>query len=204
MANVNFLSNFKDKLIELARYMTLETYIGRKIIVEQGSDGDKFYFILDGKVSVFIKAINMTGVEYFKHVADLPHGSYFGELSLIYNAPRTARVVSLDRSDLIVISRFAYEKIIRDFHIDQMDRMITYYMNFPLFEDISKEIIFTLVTRTRPIRFKSNEVIVKQGEIPKNVFFIKSGKLKVVKELDENRIKTQLKPKNTMKKTAVT
>ena len=46
--------------------MTLETYLGKKTIVEQGSEGDKFYFILDGKVSIFIKSFNdMTGNEFF-------------------------------------------------------------------------------------------------------------------------------------------
>lgn len=46
--------------------MTLETYIGKKTIVEQGSEGDKFYFILDGKVSIYIKSFNdMTGNEFF-------------------------------------------------------------------------------------------------------------------------------------------
>ena len=63
---MNFLKHFKDKLIELARHMTLETYIGKKTIVEQGSEGDKFYFILDGKVSIYIKSYNdMTGNEFF-------------------------------------------------------------------------------------------------------------------------------------------
>jgi len=60
------LKHFKDKLLELARYMTLETYLGKKTIVEQGSEGDKFYFILDGKVSIYIKSFNdMTGSEFF-------------------------------------------------------------------------------------------------------------------------------------------
>ena len=34
MQNVDFLKHFKDKLLELARYMTLETYLGKKTIVE--------------------------------------------------------------------------------------------------------------------------------------------------------------------------
>jgi len=52
----------------------------------------------------------MTGNEFLKHVVDLTDGAYFGELSLIYNAPRTATVTSCERADLIVVTRFAYEK----------------------------------------------------------------------------------------------
>jgi CRP-like cAMP-binding protein len=88
-------------------------------------------------------------------------GSYFGELSLIYNAPRTATVTSCDRCDLVVISRYAYEKIIRQYHIDQMDKMITFYMNFPLFEEMSKELVFTIVTRSRYSKVSSKETVVR-------------------------------------------
>jgi len=34
LQNVEFLKLFKDKLMDLARYMVLETYIGKKTIVE--------------------------------------------------------------------------------------------------------------------------------------------------------------------------
>jgi CRP-like cAMP-binding protein len=69
LQNVDFLKHFKDKLIDLARYMVLETYLGKKTIVEQGSEGDKFYFILDGKVSIYIKSFNdMTGNEFFVYI----------------------------------------------------------------------------------------------------------------------------------------
>lgn len=53
-------------MYDLAKYMVLETYNGKKTIFEQGSEGDKFYFVLDGKVSIYVKAFNdMTGNEYF-------------------------------------------------------------------------------------------------------------------------------------------
>ena len=94
-------------------------------------------------------------------MVDLGAGSYFGELSLIYNAPRTATVTSCENAELIVISRFAYEKIIKDFHINNMDKMITFYMNFPLFETLSKDFIFTIVTRSRYIKVSSKETIAK-------------------------------------------
>ena len=64
-----------------------------------------------------------------------------------------------------------------------MDKMITFYMNFPLFEDLSKEMIFTIVTRSRYIKVASKETVVQQGAVPRCVYFIKSGKLKVVKEV---------------------
>jgi CRP-like cAMP-binding protein len=76
-----------------------------------------------------------------------------------------------------------------------MDKMITYYMNFPLFEDMSKELIFTIVTRSRYLKISTKETVVQQGDMPRLVYFIKSGKLKVVKE-----IKTKVEKKSKYKK----
>ncbi len=64
-----------------------------------------------------------------------------------------------------------------------MDKMITFYMNFALFEEMSKELIFTFVTRSRYIRVSTKEVVVRQGDQPKMVYFIRSGRFKVVKEI---------------------
>lgn len=64
-----------------------------------------------------------------------------------------------------------------------MDKMITFYMNFPLFEDMNKELVFTIVTRSRYVKVSTKETVVQQGDTPKMVYFIKSGKLKVVKEI---------------------
>jgi len=71
-----------------------------------------------------------------------------------------------------------------------MDKMITYFMNFPLFEDLNKELIFTIVTRSRYLKLSTKETVIAQGETPRLVYFIKSGKLKIVKEI-KNRVKTE-------------
>lgn len=78
--------------------------------------------------------------------------------------------------------------------------MITYYMNFPLFEDLNKELIFTIVTRSRYIKLSTKETVVKQGDMPRMVYFIKSGKLKVVKEIKHHRQKPQGSPISKIKR----
>lgn len=116
--------------------MTLEAYRPNSIIVEQGSPGDKFYYVLKGKVQIYIKAFNsMTGSEFFKHAADLPPGAHFGELSLIYNCPRTASVVSGDECKLIVVSKHSYNILVRKYHVEHLNTILRFYQNFPLFSE---------------------------------------------------------------------
>mmetsp|Transcript_13568 Transcript_13568/g.13311 ORF Transcript_13568/g.13311 Transcript_13568/m.13311 type:complete len:92 (+) Transcript_13568:581-856(+) len=81
-----------------------------------------------------------------------------------------------------------------------MDKMITFYMNFPLFEEMSKEIIFTVVTRSRFSKVASKHTVVKQGDVPKSVYFIRNGKLRIVKEMKLPMSREdQLKSKMTIK-----
>jgi hypothetical protein len=48
LINVELFKNFKRELMTLVRFMKIETYSGKKVIVEQGSHGDKFYYLLSG------------------------------------------------------------------------------------------------------------------------------------------------------------
>jgi|SRR5579864_8979942 len=65
-------------------------------IVEEGTIGHDMYVVLDGGVSVR---------RHGRRVALLGAGQYFGELSVLRRAPRTATVVADMDTTLLVISR---------------------------------------------------------------------------------------------------
>jgi cAMP-dependent protein kinase regulator len=56
------------------------------IIINQGDDGDNFYIIDNGSVDVLIKTIGSD--EDAKLVKTCVAGDSFGELAIMYNAPR--------------------------------------------------------------------------------------------------------------------
>jgi cAMP-dependent protein kinase regulator len=56
------------------------------IIINQGDDGDNFYIIDNGSVDVLIKTIGSD--EEAKLVKTCVAGDSFGELAIMYNAPR--------------------------------------------------------------------------------------------------------------------
>ncbi|KAJ3319598.1 hypothetical protein HDU76_000500 [Blyttiomyces sp. JEL0837] len=76
-------------------------YPGEKIF-EQGSHGNNMFFIMEGTVSIHVDA---------RKVGVLDEGSYFGEMALMADIPRTATIkavtpvacVSLDRDSLLAI-----------------------------------------------------------------------------------------------------
>lgn len=55
-----------------------------EFVFEKGSMGQTFFLIVEGEVEVIISEGNV--------LKTLERGSYFGDLSLIYNAPRSASI----------------------------------------------------------------------------------------------------------------
>jgi len=72
-------------------------------IVEEGKGGVGFYLILSGKAEV---------VKDGEPLAQLEGGNFFGELSVIDGAPRTADVVAKTDTECLVITPWAMKSII--------------------------------------------------------------------------------------------
>lgn len=83
-------------------------------LFEEGDDGDKFYVILEGSVRIsrFVPGMGEEAL------AVLKRGAYFGEMSLIEHAPRSAAAICHERCRLFVVARADLEDILfvdRDF-----------------------------------------------------------------------------------------
>jgi cAMP-dependent protein kinase regulator len=59
---------------------------------------------------IFIKP----GEEQPKHLKNYEPGDSFGELALLYNAPRAATIISKTDSDLWVLDRNTFNHIVKD------------------------------------------------------------------------------------------
>ena len=73
------------------------------IIISQGDDGDNFYLVDEGAVDVFIG--NIGSIEDAKCVKTCEKGDSFGELAIMYNAPRAvSRAVLVYVYCMLVVS----------------------------------------------------------------------------------------------------
>jgi len=65
-------------------------------VIEQGEDGDCFFVIKQGRVTVVRDSVEMT---------ELEPGDYFGETALLRDLPRNATVTALTDLELLTLSR---------------------------------------------------------------------------------------------------
>lgn len=78
------------------------------ILMNEGETGESLYLINSGKVKIFISDENGDEMTLF---IEGP-GSYIGEISLLDNAPRTASAITLEPTEVILISKQAFFELI--------------------------------------------------------------------------------------------
>lgn len=93
------------QLEQIARAGDVESYNANEAIVVEGSLGDALFLILSGQVAVH------RGAQTF---ATLNAGDYFGEMSLVEPAPRSATVTSMQATFLFRLPHDALRALIAD------------------------------------------------------------------------------------------
>ena len=94
----------KPELKELVEHLSVKSYAAGEVPVRQGEPGDSFYVIKSGRVNVIMeKSPDETAV-----VATLGPGNFFGEMSLLTGATRTASIHVMDDAELIVIDKESF------------------------------------------------------------------------------------------------
>jgi CRP-like cAMP-binding protein len=95
----------KRELKEIARLAdVVDVPAGRDLTVE-GAQGREFFVLLQGTAVVR---------RHDEFVAVLQRGSFFGEIALLADRPRTATITTLEPSRLLVLGDVQFRQVFRD------------------------------------------------------------------------------------------
>ncbi len=106
LKDVDLFADLPDSAAEaLLRYAKLHKYPKNSVILNEGDHHNNFYIVVSGTLKVYVNGDGGRQVT----LNWLETGDYFGELSLIDGAARSASVMTLSPTELQVISQ-------QDFH----------------------------------------------------------------------------------------
>lgn len=104
LTKVDIFKNLSsESRAEIAAGMKLVTVKKDSKVVKIGDVAREMFFVLSGTVSI----VDAEGSQ----IRILQPGTFFGELGLIYNTPRTANVVALDEVQVCVLQKADFDKI---------------------------------------------------------------------------------------------
>jgi CRP/FNR family cyclic AMP-dependent transcriptional regulator len=93
----------------LSTKMVTRKYPRNTVVLNEGDQSDSLYVIRSGSVKVFLG--NDEGREIILNVQRA--GEYFGELALIDSGPRSASVMTQEKTALSIISKADFEEFLR-------------------------------------------------------------------------------------------
>lgn len=153
-------------------------------VIEQGKDGDNLYIIDKGTLDCYKK---FSGQEQPKFLKVYEPGESFGELALLYNAPRAATIIAKEESVLFALDRETFNNIVKDVACKKREKYENFLSKVELLESMDPYERSKIADALKPLKFKMNEFVVKEGESGDTFYLIEEGEAIATKVLQQGK-----------------
>lgn len=166
-------------------YMKHEMIEAGQVVFSAGDEGDKFYIILQGSVSVLIPLNKTTPVE-FEEVNVLRDGHTFGELALLRDEKRMASIVCKEETHFAVLEKQDFKRLIGEVSERRINEVVTFLRSISIFAPWSKKSIIKLSYYFKQRTFNRKQIVYKEGDFAEHVYFVKEGEFQLLKKIITN------------------
>lgn len=135
---------------------------GESIITQGDLEAENFYILDQGCCEIFKDG---------KLVQTVTEAMSFGELALMYNAPRAATVTAKSPSKLWLLDRTTFKSILMDTTIKKRKLHTDFLLNVPILASLTDNERSTVADALKKEKYLDGEVIIKEGD-PGDCFHI--------------------------------
>jgi cAMP-dependent protein kinase regulator len=153
-------------------------------VIKQGDDGDNLYVVETGKLKCTKQFTPGAEETYLK---DYVPGEAFGELSLLYNAPRAASIVAIEDSDLWALDRRTFNHIVKDSAQSKREKYEEFLKNVSILETMDTYERSKLADALVEIWYEPGECVIKEGDEGNDFYLIMGGKATATKTLEPGK-----------------
>jgi CRP-like cAMP-binding protein len=152
---------------------------GRKVL-RKGKPGKDFYIILSGAFEVLNGSNEL--------ITRLGSGDFFGEISIMENVPCTATIRARSRAKILKLPAQIFLTLIESTSLKHKLREIhqsrPILFNCGLAKELPPHVVNKLIEKMTKKTYSAGEVVIKQGEIGEDIYFVVDGRLSVLVEPD--------------------
>ncbi|KAF2020238.1 camp-dependent protein kinase A regulatory subunit [Aaosphaeria arxii CBS 175.79] len=161
-------------------------------VIQQGDVGDYFYVVESGSFDYYVNPSGKLepGPDGLGNkVGSVGTGGSFGELALMYNAPRAATVISSEPSTLWALDRVTFRRILMDSAFQRRRMYEGFLEEVPLLASLTPYERSKIADALETKKYPAGTTIIKEGDVGESFYILESGEADVYKRESEESLK---------------
>ena len=141
-------------------------------VIKQGDDGDNFYVIDSGQ---FDCTKQYKGKKEPTFLKVYEPGESFGELALLYNAPRAASITAKTDAVCFALDRACFTNIVKEAACKKRQRYEAFLSSLELFAKIDPYYATKIADGLNFLEVKAGETVINNGDGREFFYFVEKG-----------------------------
>ena len=137
-------------------------------MIKQGEDGDHLFVVDEGSLKCYKKDNKANQQIYLKTYVP---GESFGELALLYNAPRAASIQAETDCILFSLDRECFNNIVKDATMKKRARYEQFLLGVEILQTMDPYERIKIADALKPEEFKAGQIITQQVNIENKGFY---------------------------------
>ncbi|OBZ84338.1 cAMP-dependent protein kinase regulatory subunit [Choanephora cucurbitarum] len=156
----------QEQLQDVIDSMEEKRFKAGSFVIEQGAVGDYFYIVSEGTLDCFVDD---------KKVTEYHRGGSFGELALMYNAPRAATIQATSDAILWALDRISFRSMLMETNAEKRQLHEKFLEYVPLLKSLELAERHKIADALEPVWFHDGDVVLRQGDPGESFYLIEKG-----------------------------
>jgi cAMP-dependent protein kinase regulator len=147
-------------------------------VIEQGDAGDYFYVVESGNFDIYVSKTGKmeSGPDGMgSKVAESGPGTSFGELALMYNAPRAATIISTEPGVLWQLDRVTFRRILMDSAFQRRRMYESFLEEVDLLSTLTPYERSKIADALETTKYPAGSNIIREGDVGDKFYILESG-----------------------------
>lgn len=162
-------------------------------VITQGDQGDFFYVVERGSFDVYVNSAGslQPGPDGLgSKVATIKSGGSFGELALMYNAPRAATVISTEPACMLwALDRTTFRRILMESTFERRRLYESFLEEVTLLSSLNKYERSKIADALTTQKFPPGTTVIQEGDRGEAFYLLESGEAAAYKKGVEEPVK---------------
>lgn len=182
--NIFMFKHLEEKEMDIIiSAMETKIFENEDVVIKQGDDGNELYVVSSGLLKCTKKFGDSQEDTFLKNYES---GEVFGELALLYNAPRAANIIALEKSVLYSLDRECFNHIVKESAIKNRNKYEDFLSKVEVLQSLDNYERSKLCDCLEILNFDVNEKVISEGQKGNTFYMIIEGKAVALKRNPNN------------------